>query len=61
MEIEGSFICPYCLQTNTILVDITEGTHQELTEDCQVCCRQVELTIEVDSEREEAIVTAEIE
>jgi hypothetical protein len=60
MELDGSFICPYCLQNNTILVDVTEGKHQELIEDCQVCCRPVNLTIEVDIELQEANVTADI-
>lgn len=60
MEIEGSYMCPYCLQINAILVDITEGKHQVLIEDCQVCCRPVQLTIEVNTEMEEATVTADI-
>jgi hypothetical protein len=60
MEINGSYVCPYCFQINTILVDFTEGKHQVLIEDCQVCCRPVQLTIEVDAEMEEATVSADI-
>lgn len=60
MELEGSYICPYCLQINTILVDVTEGNRQELIEDCQICCRPITLTIEVDIELQEVNVTADI-
>lgn len=60
MEIEGSFICPYCLQPNTILVDISAGQHQDLIEDCQICCRPVRLTIDVDADVREANVVADI-
>jgi len=60
MELEGSYVCPYCLQINTILVDVTEGKRQELIEDCQICCRPITLTIEVDIELQKVNVTADI-
>lgn len=58
MEIEGSFVCPYCFQVNTILIDVSAGAHQEYIEDCQVCCRPALLAIVVDQETHEADVTA---
>ncbi len=60
MEIEGTFLCPYCLQINTVLVDISAGRHQELIEDCEICCRPVRLNIDVDVDVQEANVSAEI-
>jgi hypothetical protein len=60
MEIEGTFPCPYCLQINTILVDVSAGEHQDLIEDCQVCCRPVNLKIDVDADLQEVTVAAEI-
>ena len=60
MEIEETFFCPYCLQLNTILIDVTAGPHQEIIEDCQVCCRPAQLTIEVDIEGNTAMVTADL-
>jgi hypothetical protein len=60
MELEGSFVCPYCLQINTILIDVTAGKHQDLIEDCQICCRPIQITIDVDAEAEEANVSADI-
>jgi predicted DsbA family dithiol-disulfide isomerase len=58
MEIEGSFVCPYCLQVNTILVDLSAGREQEFIEDCQVCCRPVLLSVVLDPEYRSADVTA---
>ncbi len=58
MEIEGSFVCPYCFQVNTILIDMSAGQRQEYIEDCQVCCRPALLAIVVDRETGEAEVTA---
>ncbi len=60
MEIEGTFLCPYCLQINTILVDISAGNHQELIEDCEICCRPVMLSIEVDADVQEASISADL-
>ncbi len=58
MEIEGSFVCPYCFQVNTILIDMSAGQRQVYIEDCQVCCRPALLAIVVDRENSEAEVTA---
>jgi hypothetical protein len=60
MEIEASYVCAYCLQINTIMVDITEGVEQEYIEDCQICCRPNALSIIVDEESETATVEAAI-
>lgn len=36
--------CPYCGETNELVIDPSEGGHQYI-EDCQVCCRPIELTL----------------
>ena len=59
MELEASFVCAYCLQVNTIMVDSTGGTEQEYVEDCQVCCRPNQLHIRIDEELETVDVNAE--
>ncbi len=41
-----SIACPYCGGGYDSAVDLTQGT-QEYIEDCQVCCRSIELSIEV--------------
>lgn len=41
--------CPYCGEPIELLVDCSVS-HQEYVEDCQVCCRPMEVWVEVDSE-----------
>ena len=42
---EGTVLCPYCGETYTTMVDTSQGTHATI-EDCPVCCRPIELTVE---------------
>jgi hypothetical protein len=60
MEIECTFVCAHCLQINATVVDPTGGVHQEYIEDCQVCCRPNLLYIDIDSERMEVKIEAEV-
>ncbi|MGD8925536.1 MAG: CPXCG motif-containing cysteine-rich protein [Thioalkalispiraceae bacterium] len=46
-------LCPYCGESFTTLVDLSAG-EQEYIEDCQVCCRPILFTIEIDSITEAA-------
>ena len=39
--------CPYCGETITVLVDGSAG-NQHYIEDCQVCCRPIEIAVAVD-------------
>ncbi|MEM8499028.1 MAG: CPXCG motif-containing cysteine-rich protein [Pseudomonadota bacterium] len=39
--------CPYCGETITVLID-DSIEQQDYIEDCQVCCRPIELTVSVD-------------
>lgn len=43
LEIE----CPYCGERIILLVDASAGS-QEYIEDCQVCCRPINLCLTVD-------------
>jgi hypothetical protein len=36
--------CPYCGEPNEVLIDPSEGSHDYI-EDCQVCCRPIELRL----------------
>lgn len=43
---EVNLTCPYCLQAITMLVDLGLGEGvNEIVEDCEVCCRPIELSI----------------
>jgi hypothetical protein len=58
---EQKISCPYCGETMSILLDPQE-MNQEYIEDCQVCCRPInvfvthdfdgEITVEIQSENE---------
>ena len=41
------FLCPYCGQTNELLVDVTGGTYQEFVVDCEVCCAPITVLLKV--------------
>jgi len=41
--------CPYCGETISVLVDLSEAG-QEYIEDCQVCCRPIVFTVVEDYE-----------
>ncbi len=40
--------CPFCSESITILLDVSEGSQQYI-EDCQVCCRPIEITLDVEN------------
>ena len=45
--LEQSILCPYCNESITVLVDDSEQ-EQEYIEDCQVCCRPIEMSVSFD-------------
>lgn len=44
-----SIQCPYCGETIEILIDESAGAEQYI-EDCQVCCRPIEIEVSLDPE-----------
>ena len=60
MEIEATYICAYCLQLNTIVIDSSGGKNQEYVEDCQICCKPNTLKILIDDNLASAQVYAEM-
>lgn len=40
--------CPYCGEFQEVELDLSAGS-QDYVEDCQVCCRPMEFTVEVDA------------
>ena len=45
---EGVVVCPYCGETNEIVIDVGSGVQQEYEEDCQVCCRPWRVVVSFD-------------
>lgn len=48
MDITATYTCAHCGEENVTTVDLSAGSRQEYTEDCQVCCRPNALTVEFD-------------
>lgn len=46
--IEKEFYCPYCSEEITMLIDISVDS-QTYIEDCEVCCRPIEIRYTVRS------------
>jgi hypothetical protein len=39
------FACPYCFSEIAIRLDATAGSVQRFTQDCEVCCRPIEIKV----------------
>lgn len=48
MEMSESVACPFCGQSNEIMLD-AHLPHQRFTTDCQVCCRPFEVVAECEN------------
>ncbi len=48
MENQVEFNCPYCGEMNYTEVFLSEGKSQSFVYDCEVCCRPVEVSVEID-------------
>ncbi|HVK60203.1 MAG TPA: CPXCG motif-containing cysteine-rich protein [Bdellovibrionales bacterium] len=47
LEIEQKFRCPYCHERISMLLDLSEDGDQTYIEDCEVCCKPIQLMYEV--------------
>ena len=53
---EQPVTCPYCGESFTTVVDYSDG-YQQYIEDCQVCCRPIELHVQLGADGEVVQVT----
>jgi hypothetical protein len=49
-EQEYFFKCPYCREPISMLLDASAGA-QTYIEDCEVCCRPIQISYEVDQDQ----------
>lgn len=55
MVVEQTYICPYCWESVSALLDASvAGTHR-LVEDCEVCCAPAELQYRAQGGRVESL------
>lgn len=50
LEQDENFLCPYCGESNALLVDFTTGSHQEFVVDCEVCCAPIVVRVKMRGE-----------
>lgn len=48
MSQEVFFVCPYCFQTISILVDLSENSPVAYVEDCEACCHPISFRYQVE-------------
>jgi len=48
MEIEAT--CPYCGEPITFVVDEGGGSDQRYVEDCEVCCRPIDVRVRAEDD-----------
>lgn len=58
VEQNEEFLCPYCGQSNELLVDVSEGSHQEFVVDCTVCCAPIVVRLTL---RGDEVITIDIQ
>jgi hypothetical protein len=44
MEQEKHFKCPYCFERISMILDLSVDEEQSYIEDCEVCCRPIQIT-----------------
>ncbi len=52
--IESNISCPYCGESISVLID-NSLPEQTYVEDCQVCCRPIEMNVTVDLDGDVAV------
>lgn len=45
---EKFLTCPYCLQAISVLLDTGVFGSNTIIDDCEVCCRPIEITYEIE-------------
>lgn len=50
-EIEKKFKCPFCGEKISFLIDLSIAGPQTYVEDCEVCCRAIQVSFEVVNEK----------
>jgi hypothetical protein len=49
-DTEAEVVCPYCGEVVELGLDPGSGPHQSYVEDCEVCCRPWNVTVNFDDE-----------
>ena len=52
MKNEASYNCDSCGEEIVVPIDLSAGSAQEYVEDCPVCCRPIEMRLQVGADGE---------
>ena len=61
LEFEKKFKCPYCLAPISMLFDLSENGQQIYIEDCEVCCRPIQVRFMVHNHKIESFAREAIQ
>ncbi len=50
LESDQELNCPYCSALISVRVDTTGGSRQHFVIDCEVCCRPIEIEVDIDAD-----------
>jgi hypothetical protein len=50
-EIEKKFKCPFCLQKISMILDLSVDGTQTYIEDCEVCCKPIQIVFAVENSK----------
>ena len=50
LETDQEINCPYCAAGVTVRVDQTAGRRQYFVIDCEVCCRPIQIELDIDAD-----------
>lgn len=50
IEEDYDFICPYCTAENSVSLDLSGGIKQSFVQDCTVCCKPIQITVQFEND-----------
>jgi transcription elongation factor Elf1 len=50
-ELEKFFKCPYCFEKISMILDLSVEDTQVYIEDCEVCCRPIQITYSAENSK----------
>ena len=51
IEPDYPFGCPYCAAGNSVRLDVSGGSDQSFVQDCTICCRPIQITVQFEKDQ----------
>jgi len=49
LEQDYDFDCPHCSGGNSVKLDVSGGSKQSFIQDCEVCCKPFQITVQFEN------------